>query len=75
MAIKKTTPSKKAAKPAATKPAAKKAATPKSAAPKKKGKAADEEDLEFPAMEDDEFKVDDDMEMNMFSDGFDDDDY
>jgi len=71
MATKKTTPSKKAAKPAA-----KKASTSKPAAPKKKGKAADEEDLEFPAMEDDEFKVnDDDIEMNMFSDGFDDDDY
>ncbi len=71
MATKKTTPSKKAAKPAA-----KKASTSKPAVAKKKGKAAEEEDLEFPAMEDDEFKVnDDDIEMNMFSDGFDDDDY
>ena len=74
MATKKTTPSKKAAKSAAPKPAVKKTASKSTPAPKKKGKSVEDDDLELLSGED-EFKVDnEDMDMNIFSDSYDDDD-
>jgi hypothetical protein len=74
MATKKTSkPISKAAKP--TKAAVKAAKPSKKAtakSPKKSGGGA--EDEEFLGIEDDEFKVDDEMDMNMFSDNYDEDD-
>jgi hypothetical protein len=67
-------PATKTSKPAAKKTASKPAA--KNTPPKaKKKKGEDDEDMEMiGGIEDDDFKMDDNMELNMFSDGYDDDD-